>query len=57
MPLTIRPETPQDADAIARRTEAAFLDAPHSQHTEAFIVAALRRAGHVSYQAAFGATA
>ncbi|MBU4182422.1 MAG: N-acetyltransferase [Gammaproteobacteria bacterium] len=44
----IRPETPADADAIAALTTAAFLNAPHSSHTEAFIVNALRRAGALS---------
>ncbi|KAF7964031.1 GCN5 family acetyltransferase [Cupriavidus sp. UYMU48A] len=48
VPLTIRAETPEDADAIAQLTEAAFLDALHSGHTEAFIVAALRRAGQLT---------
>jgi len=41
----IRPETPADAAAIASLTKAAFLTAPHTSHTEAFIVNALRRAG------------
>jgi putative acetyltransferase len=44
----IRPETPADADAIAALTTAAFLNAPHSSHTEAFIVNALRCAGALS---------
>jgi len=44
----IRPETPADADAIAALTTAAFLNAPHTSHTEAFIVNALRRAGAMS---------
>ncbi|MBS0375009.1 MAG: N-acetyltransferase [Proteobacteria bacterium] len=50
MSLTIRPETPDDAPAIATLTAAAFRTAPHTSHTEHFIVAALRRAGalHVS---------
>lgn len=45
MGLSLRPETPVDADAIAALTKAAFLNAPHAAHTEAFIVNALRRAG------------
>ncbi|MBO3275683.1 GNAT family N-acetyltransferase [Pseudomonas schmalbachii] len=48
MPLSIRPETPADIDAIERLTAAAFLDAPHSSHTEQFIVNALRRAGQLT---------
>ena len=44
----IRPETPADAAAIATLTTAAFLNAPHTSHTEAFIVNALRRAGALS---------
>lgn len=44
----IRPEAPADADAIATLTTAAFLNAPHTSHTEAFIVNALRRAGAMS---------
>ncbi|MDQ0138585.1 GNAT family N-acetyltransferase [Cupriavidus necator] len=48
MPLQIRPELPTDADAIARLTTAAFLNAPHASHTEAYIVNALRRAGQLT---------
>ncbi|UCU92061.1 GNAT family N-acetyltransferase [Hydrogenophaga taeniospiralis] len=44
----IRSETPADTDAIAALTTAAFLNAPHSSHTEAFIVNSLRRAGALS---------
>ena len=44
----IRPETTADADAIAALTTAAFLNAPHTSQTEAFIVNALRRAGALS---------
>lgn len=44
----IRPETPADAAAIASLTTAAFENAPHAAHTEAFIVNALRRAGALS---------
>lgn len=45
---TIRPERPTDIAAIARLTEAAFRDAAHTSHTEAFIVDALRRAGQLA---------
>lgn len=41
----IRRETPADVVAIEAVTIAAFRDAPHSSHTEQFIVRALRRAG------------
>lgn len=44
----IRPETPSNAAAIATLTTAAFLNAPHTSHTEAFIINALRRAGALS---------
>ena len=44
----IRPETPVDEAAITAVTEAAFLQAEHSSHTEQFIVKALRRAGQLS---------
>ncbi|EYS87252.1 GCN5 family acetyltransferase [Cupriavidus sp. SK-4] len=48
MSVQIRPETPSDTDAIARLTTAAFLTAPHTTHTEAFVVNALRRAGKLT---------
>ena len=48
MTLVIRPETPADCATIARLTAAAFRHAPHSSHTEQFIVDALRRAGQLS---------
>ncbi|MEO4048249.1 N-acetyltransferase [Pseudomonas sp. CAU 1711] len=48
MPLTIRPERPGDTCAIEALTIAAFRDAPHSDHTEQFIVSALRAAGALS---------
>jgi len=44
----IRDEHPSDIDAIAHLTEAAFANAPHTSHTEHFIVAALRKAGQLS---------
>ncbi|TBW33390.1 N-acetyltransferase [Azotobacter chroococcum] len=48
MPLRIRREILADIAPIAALTAAAFLDAPHSSHTEHFIVDALRRAGQLS---------
>lgn len=41
----LRRESPSDAAAIRAVTVAAFLDAPHTDHTEQFIVEALRREG------------
>jgi putative acetyltransferase len=43
--LVIRPEIPEDVDAITVVTEAAFRDMAMSSHTEHFIVSALRSAG------------
>ncbi|WP_257387894.1 GNAT family N-acetyltransferase [Tahibacter caeni] len=48
MSLHLRHETPGDAAAIDAVTVAAFRDAPHTQHTEQFIVRALRAAGQLS---------
>ncbi|MGY2489389.1 GNAT family N-acetyltransferase [Cupriavidus sp. CP313] len=48
MSVQIRSESPSDADAIARLTTAAFLTAPHTSRTEAFVVNALRRAGQLT---------
>ncbi|MET0989003.1 MAG: N-acetyltransferase [Steroidobacteraceae bacterium] len=48
MPLNIRPETEADIDAIDAVTIAAFLNAPHTDHAEQFIVKALRKAGALS---------
>ncbi len=45
MTITIRQESPADAQAIHALTKAAFLNAPHAVHTEHFIVDALRDAG------------
>jgi len=45
MDICIRNETPNDAAVIEGVTAAAFLNAPHTSHTEQFIVAALRAAG------------
>jgi len=44
MDIRIRAETAADAPAIEAVTIAAFLHAPHTSHTEQFIVSALRRA-------------
>jgi putative acetyltransferase len=41
----VRPETPADIAAIHDVTATAFLNAPHTAHTEQFIVDALRKAG------------
>jgi putative acetyltransferase len=43
--INIRNETEADAPAIAAVTICAFMSAPHTSHTEQFIVAALRKAG------------
>lgn len=48
MEITIRVETPDDIVHIHQLTKAAFLDAPHSSHTEQLIVDALRDAGALS---------
>lgn len=41
----IREESPRDVAAVEAVTAAAFLSAPHTSHTEQFIVNALRKAG------------
>jgi putative acetyltransferase len=43
--IQIRRETAADAPAIEAVTISAFLNAPHTSHTEQFIIRALRRAG------------
>ena len=45
MNIKIRTETAADIPAIEAVTIAAFLHAPHTSHTEQFIVSALRKAG------------
>lgn len=45
MNTLVREELPSDVAAIHAVIEAAFLDAPHTDHTEQFIVEALRKAG------------
>lgn len=42
MPITIRPETPSDEEAITQVTKRAFLSHPYSHQTEQFIICALR---------------
>ncbi len=44
----IRPENREDPAVIHALTEAAFREAPHSSHTEQFIVDALRSRGELS---------
>ena len=48
MNITIRNETAADVPAIEAVTIAAFLNAPHTSHTEQFIVNALRKAGFLT---------
>jgi putative acetyltransferase len=48
MTVEIRPERPGDEDAIHAVTTAAFLAAPHTGHTEQYIVRELRRAGQLT---------
>lgn len=47
MTLRLRAESPSDHAAIHALTEAAFREAPHSSHTEQFIVDALRSRGEL----------
>jgi putative acetyltransferase len=46
--IQLRSETPADVAAIDRVTTAAFLNAPHTDHTEQFIVRALRKHGQLT---------
>ena len=48
MNIEIRNETPADIQSIEAVTTSAFLSAPHTSHTEQFIVDALRKAGKLS---------
>ncbi|CAM4368917.1 GNAT family N-acetyltransferase [Acinetobacter pragensis] len=48
MNITIRDETEADISAIEALTQAAFLNAAHSSHTEQFIVNQLRKAQQLS---------
>jgi putative acetyltransferase len=46
--VIIRPERPDDIEAISTITEMAFRTCPYGEHTEQFIIEALRRAGALS---------
>jgi predicted N-acetyltransferase YhbS len=46
--ISIRAEAANDVLAVFRVTTAAFLIAPHTSHTEQFIVEALRKAGKLA---------
>lgn len=48
MTLVIRDEQPADIEAVFDLTRLAFLNAAHTNHTEQFIVNALRRSGHLA---------
>lgn len=48
MNILVREELPQDAATIHDVTVAAFEHAPHTNHTEQFIVGALRSSGQLS---------
>ncbi len=48
MNLKIRSEDSNDVEAIEKVTTAAFLNAPHTDHTEQYIVRELRNAGALS---------
>ncbi len=48
MIIDIRLEEPSDVAVIERLTRKAFLDAPHTSHTEQFIIAELRKAGRLT---------
>lgn len=47
MSIRIRHEAPSDADAIEAVTVAAFLNTPHTNHAEQFIINELGRAGQL----------
>jgi putative acetyltransferase len=48
MKIEIRNETAADVTEIEAVTISAFLNAPHTGHTEQFIVSALRKAGKLT---------
>lgn len=48
MSILIRKETPSDVAAIEAVTIAAFLNAAHADHTEQFVISALRNSGQLS---------
>ena len=48
MNIKVRRETAADVPAVQAVTISAFRDAPHTSHTEQFIVSALRKAGSLT---------
>ncbi|WP_394168020.1 GNAT family N-acetyltransferase [Photobacterium piscicola] len=48
MSINIRKEQPSDVQSIHDLTVSAFFDAPHTDHTEQFIVKALRESGKLT---------
>jgi putative acetyltransferase len=48
MDMAIRAETAADVSVIEAVTIAAFLDAPHTSHTEQFIIDGLRKGGQLA---------
>ena len=48
MSITVRPEVPSDIADIEALTVAAFLNAPHTSHTEHLIVNALRESDNLT---------
>ena len=48
MSINIRKEQPKDAQSIHEVTVAASLEAPHTDHTEQFIIKSLRESGALS---------
>jgi putative acetyltransferase len=44
----VRPEKPSDVEAISKVIELAFLNAPHTNHSEHILVEALRNAGDLT---------
>ena len=48
MSILIRKELPEDIETVESLTEEAFLNAPHTDHTEQYIVASLRKADVLS---------
>jgi hypothetical protein len=56
MTIRIRNESPSDVAAIEATTVAAFLNGPHTSHTEQFIINALRKSEKLSGAALFAAS-
>ena len=48
MSILIRKELPKDIETVESLIQEAFLNAPHTDHTEQYIVTALRKAGVLS---------